>query len=109
MSGLVAYSMTQINTARLSNMRYQQQLLSQSLQNIQASSFSMQSLMIGLDINSPYGQLFRQQLASIHQMETHISLQQQRLNHQIQIAEEQNKSQKKLTDSWIKQAFTYLA
>jgi hypothetical protein len=109
MSGLVSYAMTQANTSRLYDMRFQQQLLSQSLQNMQSSAFSLQSLMQGLDSESPYAVVFQQQLAAINQMEKQIVLQQQRLNQDIQIVQADTESQKKITEGWVKSAFSYLA
>jgi hypothetical protein len=109
MSGLVSYAMTQANTSRLYDMRFQQQLLSQSLQNMRSSAFSLQSLMEGLDSESLYAVAFQQQLAAINQMEKHIVLQQQRLNQEIQIVQADTESQKKITESWVKSAFSYLA
>jgi hypothetical protein len=90
-------------------MRFQQQLISQSLQNMSASASSLQSLMQGLDSESPYAVIFQQQLAAINQMEKQMVLQQQRLNQEIQVVQADSESQKKITDNWIKTAFSYLA
>ncbi len=108
MSGIVSYAMTQANTSRLYDMRFQQQLLSQSMQNLHASSFALNNLMQGLDAQSPYAVIFQQQLAAINQMEKQMTLQQQRLNQEIQIVQADTESQKKITDNWLKSAFSYL-
>jgi DNA invertase Pin-like site-specific DNA recombinase len=108
MSGIVSYAMTQANTSRLYNMRFQQQLLSQGLQNLHASAFSLNSLMDGLDAQSPYAVIFQQQMAAVNQMEKQMVLQQQRLNQEIQIVQADTESQKKITDNWLKSAFSYL-